>query len=85
MKPRSNRNDPAAVWDLQNPRRDNAVIGIRFYKSLGLTISPRFIAFFMQVPGEAAMAIPFDGGIVRRIFIHYVFFKPGEKKSAKIF
>ena len=51
MKPRSNRNNPAAVWDLQNPRHDNAVIGLRFYKPLRITVSPRFFAFFKQYPG----------------------------------
>lgn len=50
MKPRSNRNDPAAVKELQNPHHDNAVIGFRFYKFFQLTVSPRFFAFFMQYP-----------------------------------
>ena len=50
MKARSNRSNPAAVKELQNPHRDNAVIGLRFYSLFQLTVSPRFFAFFMQYP-----------------------------------
>ena len=52
MKARSNRGNPAAVKELQNPHRDNTVIGLRFYSPFQLTVSPRFFAFFMQYPGK---------------------------------
>ena len=55
LKPRSNRGNPAAVIGLQNPHYGNAVTGFRFYSPLRLTVSPRFIAFFMQQPGDGAM------------------------------
>ncbi len=47
MKAHSNRGTPAAVKELQNPRLDNSVIGLRFYSLFQLTVSPRFIVFFM--------------------------------------
>ena len=57
IKARSNRNDPAAVKEPQNPRHDNAVIGLRFCNLLQLTVSPRFFAFFMQHPGYCSQTI----------------------------
>jgi len=56
LKARSNRNDPAAVKEPQNPHLDNAVIGLRFCNLFQLTVSPRFIVFFRQWPGSGAAA-----------------------------
>ena len=50
-KARSNRSDPAAVKERQNPHHGNSVTGFRFYRLFQLTVSPRFFAFFMPWPG----------------------------------
>ena len=57
LKLKGNFRRPLMSWPCKKHKNHhgNIVTGLRFYSPLRLTVSPRFIAFFMQQPGDGAM------------------------------